>query len=381
MKKILLLWTVVVCVAFAAEMFEGRPAVVIGNAKLLIHLLPRGTTIASVIQRDDITLLNPLWNPIRMARELGHPEMEAKRGSSFGHYLCLDGFGSPSAEERTAGLPGHGEAQETEFTHEGRFGGGESVHVFRGDLPLTQERVTRTMTLRDNENVLEVSTEVESLLAFDRPVFWAEHATVGSPYLEPVSTVMDMPAARSKTRPYTPTNRGLPHRLESDKEFVWPIAPGVEGKPVNIRATPAAPDSGDHTASLLDRTRKTVYVTMLNARRHLLLGYVFRSAEYPWVQNWESYPSNGKLVRGLEFSTLPFDLPRREVIEEGKLFGAPLFRWLPAKGKISSKFLMFYTPVPVGFRKVNDVRLENGNIVIEDQAAKLTVKLATKAQL
>ncbi len=381
MKRILLLLFVVVCLAFGAEMFENRPALVIGNSRLLFTVLPKGTTIASVVQRDDVSLLSPLWNPIRMARELGTPQGEANRGSGFGHFLCLDGFGSPSAEERAAGLPGHGEAHGTDFTHEGSYSGGESIHIFRGELPLTQERVTRTMKLRDEENVLEVATEVESLLAFDRPVFWAEHATIGSPYLEPNSTVIDMPAVRSKTRPYKPATNGLPHRLESDREFVWPLAPGLDGKPVNLRAAPSEPNSGDHTASLLDPARKTVFVTMLNFRRHLLLGYVFKASDYPWVQNWESYPPNGKLARGLEFSTLPYDLPRRLVVEEGKMFGAPLYRWLPARSKITAKFLMFYTPVPAGFRKVNDVRLENGHIVIEDQAAKLTVKLPTKSTL
>jgi hypothetical protein len=38
---------------------------------------------------------------------------------------------------------------------------------------------------------------------------------------------------------------------------------------------------------------------------------------------------------------------------------------------------MFYTRVPAGFNKVDDVELENGAIVISDRASGKQVKLAT----
>ena len=366
----------VALVAYAATAtYEGRPAIVMGNTKIVVTVLPQGTTIASIILRDDPHVVNPLWNPVRMAREAGQ---ESPRGTGFGHFLCLDGFGSPSNEERAAGLPGHGEAHDREFESEGTYSDGENIRIFKTDLPLTQERVTRTFRLRDEESVMEVSTEVESLVGFDRPVFWAEHATIGSPFLES-GTVVDFRSTKSKTRPYSPAKNGLPHRLASGKEFTWPMAPGVDGKLVDIRATPVQPGSGDHTASLLDPSRKFAYITMLNTRRHLLLGYLFRQADYPWVQNWENYPDFGKLARGLEFSTLPYDLPRRLVVDEGKMFDTPLYRWLPAKSKINSRFLLFYTPVPVGMKHVADVTLAGGAILVEDSTEHLSVKLPTKA--
>lgn len=380
-KRFGLLALALAAALYGAATYENRPATVFGNNKVVFTVLPQGTTIASVILRDDVQVVNPLWNPLRMARELGAKAESTTRGTGFGHFLCLDGFGSPSPEERTAGLPGHGEAHDRDFEHDGSYSDGQNIHIFKADLPITQERVTRTMRLRDGENVLEVSTEVESLLGFDRPVFWAEHATMGSPFLEPNSTVVDFPAVKSKTRPYTPSKGGLPHRLASDKEFTWPMAPGVNGKLIDLRAAPSETDSGDHTASLLDPSRKLVYITMLNFRRRLMLGYVFKASDYPWVQNWENYPDTGKLARGLEFSTLPYDMPRRLVVDEGKMFGAPLYRWLPAKGKITSKFLMFYTATPAGFRKVTDVKLEGGMLLVEDSAAKLSIKLPTKAEL
>ena len=107
----------------------------------------------------------------------------------------------------------------------------------------------------------------------------------------------------------------------------------------------------------------------------MLLGYLFKPEEYPWTQNWEHYPASKKLARGLEFSTQPYDVPRREVVQLNSMFGAPVYRWLPARTKIGSRFLMFYTRTPDNFRKVDDVRLENGKIIIEDRKTKQQVTL------
>ena len=114
---------------------------------------------------------------------------------------------------------------------------------------------------------------------------------------------------------------------------------------------------------------------MLNPEKRLLLGYLFKSQEYPWTQNWEYYPPNKQSAHGLEFSTQPFDVPRREVVQLNSMFGAPVYRWLPALSTIESHFLMFYTHTPEGIREVDNVRLENGKITIEDRKANKQVTL------
>jgi hypothetical protein len=154
------------------------------------------------------------------------------------------------------------------------------------------------------------------------------------------------------------------------------MAPGLDGQSVDLRQTPENPHYLDHATTLLDPTRDLEWVTALNPKRQLILGYVFRRSEYPWLQYWGNYPPTGKMARGLEFSTQPYDVPRREVISAGSMFNTPMFRWLPAKSKIRTKFLLFYARVPEGFGKVDDVRLENHQIVIEDRSAHKQVTLA-----
>jgi hypothetical protein len=46
-------------------------------------------------------------------------------------------------------------------------------------------------------------------------------------------------------------------------------------------------------------------------------------------------------VRGLEFSTTPLPMSRREIITQGKLFGTPTFRWIEALGQIEAVFVLY----------------------------------------
>jgi hypothetical protein len=355
--------------------FEEQPALLLTNSTLELTVLARGGTFASLVLMDDPEKLSPLWNPIRLAREAGEKNTFE---SSQGHFICVDGFGPVSKEEEAAGLPGHGEAHERPF--EVKFyakRGSVTTLTIATKLPLAQELFERTVRMAEGENVIYVESQLENLLAFDRPVFWAEHATIGSPFLEPGVTVVDMSVRRAKTRPYAEAELegGLPHRLAPDKEFTWPEAPGLHGRKIDVRPAPAEPNSGDHTTCLMDPARKLVFITALHPGKRLLLGYLFKPQEYGWTQSWEFYPPSKKLARGLEFSTQPFDVPRREVVQLNSMFGAPVYRWLPARSKIESRFLMFYTHTPEGFRKVDDVRFGNGKITIEDHQANKQVIL------
>ena len=186
--------------------------------------------------------------------------------------------------------------------------------------------------------------------------------------------LVDFPAIRSKTRPHEGRS-GLPYRLPSDVEFTWPNAPTLDGLKVDLRAAPEHPNSGDHSASLIDPKRPLAFVTAINPKDQLIVGWVFKPQEYPWVQNWENYPSTGKLARGLEFSTQPFDLPRRTVIDQNNLWGTPLYRWLPAKSRISTRFALFFAHAPAGMTHIDNVRWENGVLIVEDLTANKTLRL------
>lgn len=353
--------------------WEEFPGYKLSNGAIEVTVLSTGGTIASVVLAEGSEKLNPLWDPIRFARETGAAYRRA--GGGLGHFLCVDGFGPISKEEQAAGLSGHGEAHRLVFTEKvARTENGTQTLTLETELPLVQERLSRTYETRGGENVVYVRSRLESLLAFDRPLVWAEHATIGSPFLEAGKTVVDMPAKRAQTRPYTQTAR---HRLVSGKDFDWPMAPQTDGTLVDVRAAPLKLGSGDHTTSLMDPSRTFAYATAIHPGKRLIVGWIWRTADYPWLQSWESYPENGKLARGLEFSTQPYDITRRQAVGMHQMFGAPTYQWLPAKSTVEKAWAMFYAPAPEGMTKVTDVRFENGQISIEDGAGhRITLRAA-----
>jgi hypothetical protein len=348
----------------AAAALAQQP-IPLANDKIAVEILPAGASIVSLIRKDDPAKLNPLWSPGPQAGR--------------GHFLCLDGFGAPSKEEQAAGLRFHGEAVAQTFEIVSQQGGALSL---RAKLPLLQETVTRTYRVFSGEPVLWVETEVESHTGFDRPMVWGEHATIGAPFLEPELTVVDMSATRAQTRPYVQRPGALPRRLARGQDFIWPDAPGADGKTIDLRRMPSNPNSVDHTTQLMDPSKPIGWATALHTGKRVLVGWVFRREEFPWMQNWENYPPDlKKAARGLEFATQPYDIPRREAVDMGRLFGTPTFKWLPAKSKVSATFLVFLTEVPPKFSRVDAIRFEGRSLVVEDRAAGLTVSIPVSRTL
>jgi hypothetical protein len=299
---------------------------------------------------------------------------------SIGHFLALDGFGAPTPQEQAAGMPFHGEAshQPMRIVSQETNGPARSV-VLQSSLPLAQEKLTRTIELRDGENVIYVASELESELNVDRPVSWAEHATIGPPFLAPGETFVDMSATNCRVRPYKPGP--IPGNLIYDRNFKWPMAPNNDLEQTDIRGVPRNTKTLDLASCEMDPSRTTAFVTALNLPKRLLIGYIFPRQEYPWVMSWMNFTGDEHAARGMEFSTQPFDISHRETVEMNPLFGTPTFKWLPAKSKIQSHFLIFYTSVPEGFTRVDDVTLKGGKLIVADHAAGKEVVLAAGRSL
>ncbi len=364
----------------AEHAYRGRAAVLLQNDRIQLVVLKNGGSFPSLTLTEDSERTNPMWDSLRADREQGRPE---RSSGGVGHFVCVDGFGPPSEAERSAGLEGHGEAHRLEWSTEfaGRSGGSDLLRQ-SVSLPRVRELLRREVRLLPGENVVYVKASLTSLLDFDRPVNWAEHATIGSPFLERGVTVVDLSPNRALTRPREGASRGgLTHRLVGGAEFDWPMAPARAGGLVDLRAAPKASHSLDHTGHRMDPSSEWAFVTALHPTKRLLLGYLFRTSEFPWLQTWESYPRDRLMARGLEFGTQAFDLPRREVITEGRKFGTLLYRWLPARSAIQAGYLMFWTRTPEGFQGVDEAAWHNGALRIRDGRSGQVIELQARGSL
>lgn len=344
--------------------FEGAPGLELDNGRVRLVVLNPGGAFASFTLKSGNTL-NPIWDPARMSGEAGGA---ARVNPSTGHFLCVDGFGPVSPDEQKAGYMGHGEAARLPW--EVTSSSATSVS-FRVRLPIVQEVLRRKVTLAPGEQVALVESELESELAFDRPMLWAEHATVGAPFLSLGHTVVDASSTKCQTKPYT--QKGI-RTFASAENFDWP-----RYRDRDLRETPSQDGQLNHIGCLMDPQREHQFITVLNTEKRLLIGYLFRRADYPWVQHWMNYPANKQYSWGIEFGMQPYDMPKRDLVALSPLFGQPTFRWLGAKAKVATRYLMFLTAVPAGFTKVDDVQWVSGKLRVKGNGQQ--IDLAASAAL
>ena len=321
--------------------------------------------------------VNPLWRPpwvtidpfehtpAKHTRKYGpRPDGRLLAGIA-GHSLSFDHFGPPSPAETAAGLTTHGEAPALKWDLQKQVQSPRPQLRYGVTLPEAQIGFSRTLTLDRPNPVIYCEEEAVNFSSYDRPISWNEHVTFGPPFLEAGATWFDMPATRAKVCPASYSPRFF---LRPEAEFTWPNAPSRDRKRVNLRTMPAR-RFGHYTAQLLNPKLEIGFIAACNPRLRLLVVYAFRRTDFPWVGNWEERynrtqaPWQGKtFCRGLEFSTTPFAIPRRETIEQGPLFGEPTYRWLPAKSTAQVRFLILLFEVSETFRGVASVSVARKRI-------------------
>jgi len=213
-------------------------------------------------------------------------------------------------------------------------------------LPEAQLRVERRIDLEDDH--VHVREAVVNLAATDRPVGWTEHVTLGAPFLERGVTEFRVSATKSKVNESV---FGADDYLVAGAVFDWPSAPRLDGGTADLRRYSAANASSAFTTHLMDPAREHAYFAAFCPRAELAFGCVWRRADFPWMGMWEENhsrlqaPWNGhELTRGMEFGVSPFAESRRQMIERGRLFDVPTFRWIPAKTRVEVEYWMMLQP-------------------------------------
>jgi len=328
--------------------FKGRKAVTIENEKLRVTVLVEGGHIAEVLEKS--SGVSPLWVPHWDSVEpsLYTPEQHPQFGSGsdakllagiMGHNLCLDLFGGPSPEEAAIGYTAHGEGSVVRYEIDESQDGIQ----MRAILPLAQISFFRSLQLQGN--FVRIRESIESLAAFDRPIAWTQHVTLGPPFLDPATTTLRTSMTRSIVASVDP---GFDAYLKKDAEFDWPNAPRADGGISDLcQMQPTAPASG-YTAHLADPIREDAYFVAYSPRYQLAFGYVWKRKDFPWMGIWEENcsrqqtPWNGSCIaRGMEFGASPFPESRREMVDRRCLFDVPTYRWLPARTRQTVEYWIY----------------------------------------
>jgi len=327
------------------SIYRGRRAVTIENPELRVTVLVEGGHVAEIL--DKRSGVNPLWTPPWPSIEpsaydpVRHPEygdgVDARLlAGIMGHNLCLDFFGPPSDEEAAAGLTPHGEASVAPYV----IDAAGAALTMRASLRLAGLQFERRIELHGG--AVRFHETVDNQSACDRPVGWTQHVTLGPPFLQKGVTTFGASATRAMVFERDFGGAGL---LEPGALFDWPMAPALDGGRVDLRTMTDRQASSAFSTHLMDPGRAYAWFVAFSPESELAFGYVWRRADFPWLGLWEE--NHGRthapwlaraLTRGMEFGASPFPETRRRMIERGRLFEVPTFRWLPAGSRTSVEY-------------------------------------------
>jgi hypothetical protein len=344
------------CQALAImKTYRNRRAVQLENDTVRLTVLVGGGHIAELLHKP--TGVNPLWTPPWPSIDPGsyelakHPEYGRDAESKLlagimGHNLCMDLFGGPSDDEAAAGMTVHGEASVVPY----KLAVAKGILTQRAEFPDARLRFTRRISF-SARTVLQIEEEVENLTTLDRPIAWTEHVTLGPPFLVPGRTQFRASATKSKVFDVDFTDgKGY---MKSGAEFEWPNLPHLKRGTVDMRTYVDLKVSGGFTTHLMNPRNEEAFFLAWSPESKVLIGYVWRREDFPWLGIWEENhnravpPWNGETVtRGMEFGVSPFPETRRQMIERGRLFGVPTYRWIPARKTVAVKYRAFVTTAP-----------------------------------
>ena len=326
--------------------YRNRRAVQTENQTARLTVLVEGGHIAEI--RHKASGMNPLWTPpwpsiepstwvAARTPDYGNDAESRLLSGLMGHNVCIDLFGGPSPSEEAAGIPVHGEASVLPW--EIAESGGEISCACR--MPMSGLQFRRTLRL-DGSRVL-IGEIVENLGAWDRPIAWQQHVTLGPPFLEHGKTRFEATATASRT--YEGDFGDL---FESGVDFHWPAAPLKSGGEYDLRVFTEAGVSAGYTAHLMDRGSDDASWRAWSPDGSVVFGYRWKRADFPWLGIWEENrsrrnpPWNGATIaRGMEFGVSPQPEPRRNMINRCSMFDTPAYRWIPALGTVSVEYEAF----------------------------------------
>ena len=229
------------------------------------------------------------------------------------------------------------------------------VAVMEASLPLAGLEVRRTIGLSELASFFTVSETVTNRNKLGRVYNMVQHATIGPPFLDE-TTVVDSNAQHGFMQSSPLPN---PEQLE----IRWPEAT-KEGKPVDLRRLTTDPDP-NVTSFVIDGDLG--WVTATNASKELLVGYIFKTADYPWLNIWRHVQDGKPLARGLEFGTTGLHQPFPVLIGKPQIFGRPTFTYLDAGDSATRSYAAFLIKVPRDFAGVNRLLYRAGRIVVQER--------------
>ena len=344
---------------FVARVFsfaeEDRPTLKFENDQVAVVVDLGGGSISEY--RLKANGLNPLqWDSWSFNPSTNEEPPLGPR--PMGHFLCLDRWGSASEAEKARGFTNHGEATQVwwKALPEPVAGDRKSIALMRAELPMAGIHVERCAIMESGSPVVLVKEMVTNKNPFGRIYNIVQHPTIGPPFLNEF-TIVDSNGTRGFMQ-----ERPMPNPEETEAR--WPQAFQINGTEVDLRFL--QDDPSPNVVSFIVE-EDIGWVTATSPDNGLLLGYIWKTEDYPWINIWRHVKDGKPFARGLEFGTSGLHRPGYDLVGKGRIFDRPVFRYIDADEKQFFTYAMFLAEIPGDFAGVATVAYTDSEILILEE--------------
>ena len=253
--------------------------------------------------------------------------VEAKEEPLRGHFVCLDRWGAPSEAEIARGVPYHGEAPRVLWKATGS-------RTMTAALPIANLGIEREMTL--SGATLAVRERVTNRNPTGRIYNMVQHPTIAPPFLDE-QTFIDANAGL-----------GFAQATPNQTPQLFPKAHTSDLRHLTSDPLPNV------VSYIIEGP--TGWVTAASPTSGLVLAYLWKTSEYPWLNLWRDVAKGRPIARGLEFGSTGLHQPYPELLRRGRMLDRPLFSYLDAGESVERSYSVSLSRLPAGTKRIAQVQ-------------------------
>lgn len=356
------------------DRYKNRDAVILESSSAsLVTTIGGGCIVDFHLNRPDA--LNPLnWS----LSDLGTEEPDYSKPEPAGIFICYDRWGSPSPKEAENGMPFHGEASHVfwtvdSVTQEGELGPSLQMSC---DLPIAGLALERQVVLDREAPVAFVQEHFDNRNLLGRIYNVVQHCTIGPPFLTG-NTIVNCNAGLG----FIASDDSWPDVQQT--LFMWPKVKLKDGKQVDLRYLEKFFEPG-LTSFVV--TEEFGWSTAASPEHGLLIGFIWRTSDYPWFNVWRHTKADQPSARAMEFGTTGGHKTFDELVAKKEIMDKPLFEWIDSAERKAKEYMIFLTEIPKDYSGTEKISFSagdqdtpspdaTGSIVIEEQGTDRAIRI------
>src|SRR5262249_34898303 len=134
-----------------------------------------------------------------------------------------------------------------------------------------------------------------------------------------------------------------------------------------FRGEPGSGAQHDVSSFVFADGQKYGWVTACSPAHQLVLGHLWKTADYPWLNIWRYRQEGQVAARGLEFGTTGYHQPFAALVRQGRIFDRPLYEFLDAAETAVRSYVCFLARTPDRFEGIGELSMEGGAIRLRER--------------